>query len=138
MLIGKIGESISFKSMDGACGVVFVNPKGNIVFEISIALNSTPHLITLLDELVNFIPLFYFQLPKMDKEAWECITFLDTELISTMQPYKIDSYLSKGRLWLNIDNISYIFDLSKLMFSKQLLGEAIYQSLLTQAEYLEE
>lgn len=138
MLIDKIGEAISFRSMDGACGEVFVNPKGNIVFKINITLNGTPHLITLLDELINFIPLFYFQLPKKEKEEWECITFLDTELVSTIHSYKIDSFLSKGRLWLNIDNISYIFDLSKLMFSKQLLGESIYQSLLTQAEYLED
>lgn len=138
MLIDKIGEAISFRSMDGACGEVFVNPKGNIVFKIDIAIDGTPHLITLLDELINFIPLFYFQLPKTEKETWECITFCDNELISNIYPYKINSFLSKGRLWLNIDNISYIFDLSQLMFSKQLLGEAIYQSLLTQAEYLED
>lgn len=137
MLIDEIEKKINFHSMNGSSGEVCVNNEGNIAFTIKIILNETLHVITLFDELINFIPLFYFQLPKTEQEVWDCIIFIDNSVVSGLEPYSISSHLSKGRLLLNIDNVTYIYDISKLMISKKVLGESIFNSLKKQAEYLE-
>ncbi|MDC4147560.1 hypothetical protein [Acinetobacter baumannii] len=93
--------------------------------------------VALIDELINFIPQFYFPL---DNDTWECIILVDHAVFDpSLFPYKltINPVLKQGKFILKFQDDTITFDLSKLKFTREILGDAIYASIEKQAKYIE-
>ncbi|HFG7030389.1 TPA: hypothetical protein ACGIK9_002874 [Acinetobacter baumannii] len=138
MLIDELEKEYDIVSIDGkGIATVSVNHFGRVSLSFKSLNGLSDSVLTLTDDILNFLPQVFVSPYTKEERTWDCLVTIDGKALETPHSKQIEIKLLNGSLVIFTYGMHTTFELSHIRFARQMLGEAVFNSLKQQIKEID-